>query len=384
MNGENILTIDSLKDTNSVLNCTTLKQVRKQMLDGKCPSQCKRCKLDAESGVQPRNEWETKRHESVFNYLDAIQTTNYQGEVISPKLISLDLRIGNLCNLRCVMCFPGESTPWYKDYKEITGHDEFIVDDKKYTLIKSEGDFDWSSDKEKIDLLINASKFLHKIKFGGGEPLMIKHHHYLLAELIAKGYAENIELEYSVNLTIFPPKLFDLWKHFRVVRICASIDAYGEANDAIRYPSKWETVEKNLRMLDNTDDNIIVFTSTTVSLLSLEHFATLQSWIENQNFKKINKTDENLAASHLVYHPEWLNINLLDDCKIFDEFRKTPCSKRTARKIDSYEQYWQDNKIMDANFKKKFAEVFPKLESKQSQDWEKLFPFAYSLYKQWL
>jgi hypothetical protein len=281
------------------------------------------------------------------------------------------------------MCFPGESTPWYKDYQEITGRDYFIVDNKRYSLIKSESDFDWSNDQKNIDLLVNASQYLNKIKFGGGEPLIIKYHHYLLTELIAKGYAGQIELEYSVNLTVFPPNLFELWKHFKVIRICASIDALGEANDAIRYPSKWETVEKNLRMLDDSADNIIVFTSTTVNLLSLEHFAKLQNWIDAQNYKKINKTSENPGASHLVYHPEWLNLNLLDDFSIFEELKSIPNAKRVIRKIDSYEQFVVDNATIDDRFRKEFARIFFKLEEKQQQDWVKLFPFAHSLAVRW-
>jgi sulfatase maturation enzyme AslB (radical SAM superfamily) len=386
MNGETILSVDSLTDPLATLNCETLKHVRKDMLDGRWPTQCNRCKVDSETGVQPRNEWETKRHADSFTYLDAITTTDHHGEISDSKLISFDLRIGNQCNLRCIMCFPGESTPWYKDHKELTGLDYFIVDNKKYSLIQSESDFDWANDKKNIDLLVASSQYLNKIKFGGGEPLIIKHHHYLLSELIAKGYADKIELEYSVNLTVFPPNLFELWKHFKVIRICASIDAYGDANDAIRFPSKWATIEKNLRMLDETDSNIIVFTSTTVSLLSLEYFAKLAIWIDNQKYKKINKSTYNPWASHLVYHPEWLNINLLDTSQqeqifgsLLDEAKNYPS---ITKKINAYKQYCSTNG-KDGVMRAKFADVFAKLQVKQNQNFQSIFPFASSLANTW-
>ena len=67
-------------------------------------------------------------------------------------------------------------------------------------------------------------------------------------------------------MTVFPEHLWDLWANFKKVIFCCSIDAYGEANEAIRYPSKWEIVERNLDMLDNTPDNITAFTSTTISV----------------------------------------------------------------------------------------------------------------------
>jgi organic radical activating enzyme len=290
------------------------------------------------------------------------------------------------------MCFPGESTLWYKDYQEITGYDHFIVDDKIYNLKLADSDFDWANDKDKIDLLVNNSKYLNKIKFGGGEPLIIKYHHYLLNRLIEEGYSHNIELEYSVNLTIFPPLLFELWKQFKVIRICASVDAYGVANDAVRYPSKWETIEQNLKMLDDSADNIIVFTSTTVSILTLEHYSDLMLWIKNQNYKKINRDTENPGTSHLVYNPTFFNINILNDGqqrKIFDIIRdKSGKNKKLLNKIDSYEQYCyiSKSKLSEdilTKARKQYVNVYNKLEKKQNQNWTHIFPLASELVNDW-
>lgn len=378
---------NSFNNIDEVLNCDTLKKVRKDILSGQWPEQCRRCQNDSATGINSRNEWETKRHLNVFTVEDAINSTNEDGSIIDPKLISLDLRIGNQCNLRCVMCFPGESTLWYKDYQEITGHDHFVVDNKTYNLKLSNGDFDWANDKDKIDLLINNSKHLEKIKFGGGEPLIIKYHHYLLNRLIEEGYAKNIELEYSVNLTIFPPMLFELWKHFKVIRICASIDAYGLANEAVRYPSKWNLIEKNLKMLDDTDNNIIVFTSTTISILTLEHYTNLMLWITDQKFKKINKDIENSETSHLVYHPAYFNINLLDENQqrvIFDQLKiDANKNRKILKKLDSYDNYCTRSRSNNIHIKKQFVEIFNRLSINQKQDWNKTFPFASSLALEW-
>jgi organic radical activating enzyme len=386
------LTADSFANIDDVLNCNTLKQVRTDILNGVWPEQCKRCEVDSLTGINSRNEWETKRHLGVFTLEDAINSTKEDGTITNTKLVSLDLRIGNQCNLRCVMCFPGESTLWYKDYQEITGHDHFIVDDKTYNLKLADSDFDWANDKDKIDLLVSNSKYLNKIKFGGGEPLIIKYHHYLLNRLIEEGYSENIELEYSVNLTIFPPLLFELWKRFKVIRICASVDAYGVANEAVRYPSKWETIEKNLRMLDDSADNIIVFTSTTVSILTLEHYSDLMLWIKNQNYKKVNRDIENSGTSHLVYNPAFFNINLLDEYQqnmIFDTLRnKSNGDKKILKKLDSYDKYCTTSragisKQVLVDTRKQFVKVFNRLSLNQKQDWKNIFPMAATLVSSW-
>jgi len=386
------LKADSLANIDNVLNCDTLKQVRKDILNGVWPEQCKRCEVDTSTGSNSRNDWETKRHLDTFTIDDAINSTTVDGTITNSKLVSLDLRIGNQCNLRCVMCFPGESTLWYKDYQEITGHDHFIVDDKIYNLKLADSDFDWANDKDKIDALIENSKYLNKIKFGGGEPLIIKYHHYLLNRLIEEGYAKNIELEYSVNLTVFPPLLFDMWKKFKVIRICASVDAYGIANDAVRYPSKWETIEQNLKMLDESAENITVFTSTTVSILTLEHYSDLMIWIKKQNYKKINRDIENPGTSHLVYNPAFFNINLLDERQqntIFDIVKnKANGDKKILKKLDSYEKYCTSSRmIMSESLlnetRKQLVGVFNRLAINQKQDWINIFPFVSTLIKTW-
>ena len=236
-------------------------------------------------------------------------------------------------------------------------------------------------------------KYLNKIKFGGGEPLIIKYHHYLLNRLIEEGYSQNIELEYSVNLTIFPPLLFELWKKFKVIRICASVDAYGIANDAIRYPSKWETITSNLKMLDDSSDNIIVFTSTTVSLLTLEHYSDLMLWIKNQNYKKINRDIENPGASHLVYNPAFFNINLLDEQQqntIFDILRNNAIgNKKIIKKLDSYDKYCTTSRATLSEqyintTRKQFVGIFARFALNQKQDWNSIFPIISQFKKSWI
>ena len=121
-------------DTVDVLNCETLKQVRRDFLKGEFPTQCNRCKMEKEAGYRSRDEWETLRHQEFFTPEMAYANTKEDGTLKESKILSVDLRVGNQCNLRCVMCFPGESTRWYRDYKEILQETHFGVDGVKYDL----------------------------------------------------------------------------------------------------------------------------------------------------------------------------------------------------------------------------------------------------------
>ena len=52
------------------------------------------------------------------------------------------------------------------------------------------------------------------------------------------------------NGTELNEKLFVLGLKFKEVTFNFSIDAYGDKNDYIRYPSEWNTIAKNLKTLD--------------------------------------------------------------------------------------------------------------------------------------
>lgn len=382
-------------DSVDVLNCETLIQARKDFLNNIFPEQCNRCKMEKEAGYRSRDEWETLRASAEgFTPEMAYANTNEDGTLKQSKILSVDLRVGHQCNLRCVMCFPGESTKWYKDYKEILGEDKFGVDGVKYDLDIKNADFDWARSDEKVASFIKAGKYIQKIKFGGGEPLMIKSCTQLVEKLVEAGYAKNIELEYSVNLTVFPDKLWDLWKHFKTVKFCCSIDAPGEANEAIRYPTKWSTVVDNLKMLDDTPSNMVVFTSTTINMLSYEHWADLMLWIDAQKYKKVNEDVYSFSATHPVYKPQYMNIGIMEQQdfdnitnRLFNKINKSTSNQKLAMlgKIDYYKNLYKDLKPNGdiELYRKQFATRFDKFATNQKQDWHNIFPYASTLVEKW-
>jgi sulfatase maturation enzyme AslB (radical SAM superfamily) len=374
MNKDEKLSISHLGSID-VMNCDTLKDVRKNMMQGHWPEQCRRCKEESPSG-KSRNVWETKRHSKWFDRAAAENITQEDGSISQSHLVDLDIRIGNLCNLRCVMCHPGEATRWYDDYQEITGWDHFHVDDTKYLLADSKDNFSWSSLTDNIDRLVNSVGKLRRITFGGGEPLMIKHHNYLLKKLIDMGLAGDMEIEYSSNLTVFPHKVVELWDHFKLIKICASIDGVGDVNEAIRYYTKWDNVVKNLRWLDSIGENVEVFISSTIGILNLQHYGDLLAWIDRENFSKIK-----YVANHPIYNPIYFNISILDH----DQFHRMLESS-----LDAAPSRWQHHvsRYADLHLKIKpdletileqrryFVRIFDNLANRQSQNWRLLFPMA--------
>ena len=146
-------------------------------------------------------------------------------------------------------------------------------------------------------------------------------------------------------------------------------------------------------MLDDSSDNIIVFTSTTVSLLTLEHYSDLMLWIKKQNYKKINRDIENPESSHLVYSPEYLNINLLDEYQqntIFDILRNNAIgNKKIIKKLDSYDKYCTTSRATLSEqyintTRKQFVGIFARFALNQKQDWNSIFPIISQFKKSWI
>ena len=80
--------------------------IRKQMLDGERPEMCQRCFREEDAGVRSaRQAWNHKWQEDKEYTLDAPFDVKY-----------VDLRLGNLCNLKCRMCNPYASNQWVKEW----------------------------------------------------------------------------------------------------------------------------------------------------------------------------------------------------------------------------------------------------------------------------
>ena len=328
-----------IDDISEALNSDTLKDVRLKFLNNEWPEQCRRCKIEQESGKRSRNQWEATMYD--FTREDAESITLSDGAVTEQRVLSMDLRLGNKCNLQCVMCYPGESNQWYKIQEQITGSKVFMIDDVTYST-DGHDHFEWCDQEEYYQLLTENAKYLQKIKFGGGEPWLVKQHLTLLNNLLDQGLAENIELEYSINVTVVPQEFLRTIEKFKFVKLCCSVDGHGEVNEAIRYPTKWSVIEKNLDFLDTGPPNSAVFTSTTVSILNIEHFVTWMQWLESKQFKKINTSTFAGVVSHPVMNPKYLNLRLMTDeqhTRMFTHLKSQTTDTAMLDKLTQWEMY---------------------------------------------
>ena len=132
----------TLVDTIDFQNSTYLNDIRLTWLSGEFPSACSNCKQDELTG-DSRRIGSNKRY--IANGDDNTDI----------DLIGIDYWIGDLCNLRCAICGPGNSSAWKEELSK-------TIPIQKMKINKA-----W------INLDLNKIKFIH---FNGGEPLLNKEH----------------------------------------------------------------------------------------------------------------------------------------------------------------------------------------------------------------
>jgi MoaA/NifB/PqqE/SkfB family radical SAM enzyme len=294
-----------------VWNSTYMKTVRLQMLAGEAPTSCRKCYKEEASGIASKRQWESEVWNDRLDIASIIESTKTDGS-LPINIPYFDLRLGNMCQLKCIMCSPHDSSSWIKDWK---------LQYPKYKTIELKQDQGWNIDFDYtwyqkgtfLENMRSQANNIRELYFAGGEPLLIPEHYKILQFMVETGAAKQCVLRYNSNGLVLPEKLFDLWKYFKQVKFNFSIDSIGERNDYIRYPSKWKNVVSNLHRLDDTPDNIIVNIACAVQLLNVMVVPELVHWKESMNFKKINLPPygAGLIGTHLVYLPSYLNVRVL-------------------------------------------------------------------------
>jgi sulfatase maturation enzyme AslB (radical SAM superfamily) len=303
----------------SAWNNEYMKDVRLTMLEGKIPASCSKCIAEESRGVASKRIWETGSWmEDGIDVEELIKQTEEDGTV-PEKLVYLDLRLGHTCNLKCVMCSPHDSSQWVGDHKKM--YPLFQAKELKEQMSWDRKEFNnkWHENPDFWKEMYAQIPNLKQVYFAGGEPLLIKEHKLFLEEIIRQGYADKILVRYNTNGLLVNDEIIELWKKFKKVKVGFSIDAVGDRNYYIRYPSDWDIIERNLHKLDNTPDNIQVSIATAIQILNIKHLADFAKWKITQNFKKVNlentiggiQAGGGIVNMHLLYIPTFLSIRLL-------------------------------------------------------------------------
>ena len=258
-----VIPLSELKRNPSALHNTNhKKRRRKEMLDGKRPTECDYC-WNVEDNSDRFSDRTFKSSESwSLPHFDEITQRDWR-EDYNPKYV--EVAFSNACNFKCSYCGPAFSSKWMEEiekhgaYPTTDGFNDlqYLVDENKKPFKQTEYNpyveafWEWWPD---------LYKDLHTFRITGGEPLMSKDTWGVL-DFIIDNPNPNRQLNLAINSNLgIPDKLIDKFIE-KINRICdenrvnefvvfTSVDTWGEQAEWIRnglvFNQFWDNVNKVL------------------------------------------------------------------------------------------------------------------------------------------
>src|SRR5262249_19711355 len=100
--------------------------------------------------------------------------------------------------------------------------------------------------------MLGAGSTLKMLYVTGGEPLFVPAFDQILDDYVARGLAQDMVISLNTNLFHNEGRIaraMESLLRFRHCHLAPSIDGHGAVYEYIRYPARWDIVERNLRFI---------------------------------------------------------------------------------------------------------------------------------------
>lgn len=239
-------------NTHSISEYTSsqeLDRIKNDMLSGKPVAGCKKCYLEESLGIRSMRVRKNQ-------YFDS--------DVGNSHLKSIDVKLSNLCNQKCMICNTESSSMLASENAQIFPELN-VVFNSKYHL------FNWYKHEKPWSQLKEIAHKARHFDFYGGEPWLIKKQWEFIQYLVDNDLAKNISLNYATNGSLFEDRWFEeYFSKFKHVAIMFSADGVGDTFEYVRYPAKWDMFASNLlRSLPYRNNSLNISVAYTVSVYSI-------------------------------------------------------------------------------------------------------------------
>ena len=252
--------------------------LRSTFRDDKQPGQCRNCWREEDAGKKSKRQYMLEK----FKHIEVDWDNVKHGQ----GLQFLDLKLGNICNLKCRICGSWSSSKWAQEELDYSN------DPKNHIARKWLRDGQWP--RKSKEFWTQLDEILPQVKyfeFTGGEPWMIKQHFDLLQRAVDRGFAKDIDVHYNTNTTQFP-KDPTIWRHFKHIQIAFSVDNTEERFEYERYGAKWNRANINIKKVNALRDElnypITTQLCTTWNVQNIYYMDEVLTWAETMNFNSIH------------------------------------------------------------------------------------------------
>jgi len=262
----------------SIQNSHSMRRLRQEFVDKKQPATCRKCWREERAG-------RTSKRMHTLDRLKHMLAHETDWTADAKPLMFLDLKLGNICNLKCRICGSWSSSTFATEELANLDQNEDRKQNHHYQMLRQGA---WPRENPRFwQEIAQVSDQIEYIEFTGGEPFMIQEHFDLLQGLIDRDLAGGIEIHYNTNGTQWPAGAIDIWQHFRQVEIAFSIDDVGARFEYQRTGAQWREVQANIarfKLLRSQCPNIRLQVCSTVNVFNVLYLPELAEWNYNQGF----------------------------------------------------------------------------------------------------
>ena len=371
-------------------NSNRMKEIRRKMIAGEKIRDCERCYRQEEQGV------ESLRSTRGMNkyIIGTLPDGTYQ-----KSANSMQIQLGNICNLKCKMC-----SQMYSHMHGMETRDIGEQDPEWLHWVKEQGanvnnwtnelgvKQEWYKNTEfKLKMFEHISKNIMHLNVIGGEPTLIPEFYELFEYCDKQGTLGSKSVTLVTNLTNTNNKLTNWLPKLKNWTIWASVDGVGERTEYIRYPSKWDKILESLEFYRNImGDNGKIVLSPAVQLLNIDQLDDIVKWWKEWCDAPIDFTQGfGWTWTATVWYPlicnpnmaprEW-RLNVADKLSrykfdhnyqnIIDELRRDQHTPEKYRELQTAFIKYNDRQDQFRNVKKTWRELLPSLASALTNDRE--------------
>ena len=323
-------------DLETVYRSEYMQNLRRQFRAGEKPETCADCWREEAVG---RN---SKRINSQIRLKELYPLVDWANDT-PDQLWFVDLKLGNICNLKCRICGSWSSSKWAEEEMNYLPPGANKKEHIAYQWLKKGA---WP--RKTTTFWDNLRTLLPEIKyfeFTGGEPWLIQEHFDLLKYAVDQGYAKNIDIHYNTNGTQWPEDAPELWKHFNRVDIAFSIDNVGDRFEYEHYGAKWETANEIIdktHQLRKTQRNITTQLCFTINIQNVYYLDELLHWAAPKMFNSIH--------FNMLHSPNHMSVQYMTPAAqelVINKLQSIPWPGRYQQEVDNVVKFIQSGSGSD-------------------------------------
>lgn len=242
-----------------------MTKVRNLLSTGGEPKGCNVCTEPENAGIQSFRQ-------------KTLHSINKGKQYNNTNIYALDLRLGNICNLACTMCHPGNSNKIYNNLPKMSNHWNWSKSKLDSLLTRfDKKQYGWANDPKAWDNIISSiDPELRHVYLAGGEPFYIKNFPTTV-ERIWKA-APNAVIAINTNGTrLLRDKDLKTLTQIKNIHMSISVDGYGPADEYTRQGTIWKdkvaVMDQYYKEFDVRSFDI------TANALNVRHIPKLIDWL---------------------------------------------------------------------------------------------------------